>query len=258
MRSACLIAIFTALVAAAPADPADIEPDPALAAEHDLTEAGLYAVLETSMGTAVAELFEEGAPITVANFVDLATGAKPWRRASRAELLESLHASGLPRDQWRAEMDRLIEALPVNEGTPLFDGTVFHRVIPGFMIQGGSPTGEGTGGPGFEIDDEFNPELLHTEAGRLSMANSGPNSGGSQFFVTVVPTPHLDFSHPRNLPRRGGHAVFGQVIRGLGNIVAISEAPRDGGDCPLEEITLEQVIIVRVAEASTAAPVSPE
>ena len=147
-----------------------------------------YATLQTSKGDIRVRLFPDSAPVTVDNFVGLATGSKPWRD---------------PRTG--AEQRR-----------PLYDGTVFHRVIPDFMIQGGDPLGTGTGGPGY-----------------LAMANAGPDSNGSQFFITQVPTPWLD----------GKHTIFGEVVDGMEVVGAIATAPRDGRDRPLEELRLEQVLI---------------
>jgi peptidyl-prolyl cis-trans isomerase A (cyclophilin A) len=167
----------------------------------------VYATLKTSMGDAVIRLFDDKAPKTVANFVDLATGAKEWTDPKTREKVKR----------------------------PLYNGTVFHRVIPGFMIQGGDPLGNGTGGPGYRFDDEFHPELKHSKPGIVSMANSGPNTNGSQFFITHKATPWLD----------GRHSVFGEVVKGHDVIDAIANVPRDARDRPSKEVVLQQVVVSR-------------
>jgi len=167
----------------------------------------VYATLKTTMGDIVIQLHEDKAPKTVANFIGLATGAKEWLDPKTNEKVKR----------------------------PLYNGTIFHRVIPDFMIQGGDPLGSGMGGPGFRFEDEFHPGLKHSKAGILSMANAGPNTNGSQFFITYKATPWLD----------GRHSVFGEVVKGQEVIDAIGKAPRDSRDRPLKDITLKEVIVTR-------------
>jgi peptidyl-prolyl cis-trans isomerase A (cyclophilin A) len=167
----------------------------------------LYATMKTSMGDIVLVLFEDKAPKTVANFVGLATGTKEWTDPKTGQ--------------------------PVKR--PFYNGTTFHRVIPGFMIQGGDPLGNGRGGPGYRFEDEFHPELKHSKPGILSMANAGPNTNGSQFFITVVPTPPLD----------GKHAVFGEVVKGQEVVSAIVTTPRGANDKPVKDVVLKEVVISR-------------
>ena len=167
----------------------------------------LYATLKTSMGDIVIQLFDDKAPKTVANFVDLATGAKEWTDPKTREKVKR----------------------------PLYNGTIFHRVIPGFMIQGGDPLGNGTGGPGYRFEDEFHPDLKHSKPGVLSMANAGPNTNGSQFFITQKATPWLD----------GKHSVFGEVIKGQNIVDAIANVPRDLRDRPIKDVVLQEVVITR-------------
>ena len=175
-----------------------------------LTNPGLYAIFETSMGDITTVLFEKEAPKTVANFIELAEGKKEWR------------------DPWGKVVKR-----------PLYSGTIFHRVITNFMIQGGDPRGNGTGGPGYNFEDEFTPKLRHDSPGRLSMANRGPNTNGSQFFITEVPTPHLD----------DRHTIFGQVIDGLVLVKKIARVKKSRGDKPLKDIILKKVTIKRIEKS---------
>jgi peptidyl-prolyl cis-trans isomerase A (cyclophilin A) len=178
-----------------------------LAAEVQDKKGPVYATLKTSMGDIVIQLFEEKAPKTVANFVGLAAGTKEWTDPKTG-----------------AKVKR-----------PLYNGTIFHRVIPGFMIQAGDPLGNGTGGPGYRFEDEISPDLKHSKPGILSMANAGPNTNGSQFFITQKATPWLD----------GKHAVFGEVVKGHNVVDAIASTPRDSRDRPLKEVVLQEVIISR-------------
>lgn len=149
------------------------------------------AQFETTLGTFKVELFEDRAPKTTKNFIDLAEKG-------------------------------------------FYNGVIFHRVIKGFMIQGGDPKGTGTGGPGYTIADEFHPQLKHDSAGVLSMANAGPNSGGSQFFITLAATPWLD----------GKHAVFGKVVDGMGVVEKIGATPTAAGDRPGTNVVMDKVSIV--------------
>lgn len=177
------------------------------AAESPEKKAPLYATLKTSMGDIVIQLYEDKAPKTVANFVGLATGTKEWTDPKTGDKVKR----------------------------PLYSGTIFHRVIPGFMIQGGDPLGNGTGGPGYRFEDEFSPELRHNKPGILSMANAGPNTNGSQFFITHKETPFLD----------GKHSVFGEVVKGQDVVVAIGNVSRDARDRPSRDVVLKEVVISR-------------
>jgi peptidyl-prolyl cis-trans isomerase A (cyclophilin A) len=170
-------------------------------------EGPLYATFNTSMGNIVVRLYEDKAPKTVENFVGLATGTKEWTDPKTGEKVKR----------------------------PLYNGTIFHRVIPNFMIQGGDPMGNGRGGPGYKFADEFSPDLKHNKPGILSMANAGPNTNGSQFFITLAPTPHLD----------NRHSVFGEVVQGQEVAVAIANVPRGANDRPVKDVVLIGVVISR-------------
>ena len=172
-------------------------------------EPGTYAEFDTTEGAFTIRLFEKEAPKTVANFVGLAEGTKEWTDPSTN----------------------------AKKAGPYYDGVVFHRVISGFMIQGGDPLGTGTGGPGYNFGDEFHPSLRHTRAGILSMANAGPNTNGSQFFITLGPTPHLD----------NRHTVFGEVVEGLDVVKKIGAVPVGRQDRPVKPVVMTHVTIKRVA-----------
>jgi peptidyl-prolyl cis-trans isomerase A (cyclophilin A) len=165
------------------------------------------ATLHTTRGDIVVELFEERAPRTVENFIGLATGEKEWKDPETGE----------------------------ERTDSLYEGTVFHRVIDDFMIQGGDPEGTGRGGPGYQFDDEFHDELRHDGAGKLSMANSGPNTNGSQFFITLDAQPHLD----------DRHAVFGEVVEGMDVVEEIGSLPTDRNDKPMKDVEIESVDVDR-------------
>src|SRR6516225_5095616 len=167
--------------------------------------AGTYAIFETSQGNIVARLLEKEAPKTVVTFVGLAEGTKEFTNEKTGQ----------------------------KEKRPFYDGLIFHRVIPQFMIQGGCPHGSGMGGPGYKFADEFHPSLKHSKAGFLSMANAGPNTNGSQFFITVAATPWLD----------NKHSIFGEVVEGYDVVKKISEAPRGAQDRPRKDVQIRSVKI---------------
>ncbi len=169
---------------------------------------GVYAVFETSLGDITCVLFPDRAPKTVANFVGLAQGSKEFADPESGK--------------------------PVKR--PYYDGLIFHRVIPNFMIQGGCPLGVGTGGPGYQFEDEFSPELTFDRPGKLAMANAGPNTNGSQFFITVAPTHWLN----------NRHTIFGEVIEGMHVVTKISMTPRDRRDRPQTPVVMNRVRIVEV------------
>jgi len=158
------------------------------------------------MGTIEVDLHADRAPRTVENFVGLATGSKQWTDPETGETVD---------------------------GEPLYDDVLFHRVIDGFMIQTGDPTGTGRGGPGYEFDDEFHEELRHDGPGVVSMANAGPDTNGSQFFITLEATPHLD----------DRHSVFGQVTDGMDVVGEIGSVETNGSDRPVEDVVLESVSV---------------
>ena len=168
----------------------------------------MLAHFTTSEGNFTARLFDAETPNTVANFAGLADGSKEWTD---------------PRSGKKVKQ-------------PYFNGTVFHRVIDGFMIQGGDPLGQGTGGPGYTFGDEFNPKLRHSKAGMLAMANRGPNTNGGQFFITLAATPWLDDKH----------SVFGEVVEGMDVVKKIgSAATSKPNDRPIKPITIQSITLSR-------------
>ena len=170
---------------------------------------GVYAHITTNHGAMVARLFDKEAPNTVANFVGLAEGKKQWRNPRTNTMVRR----------------------------PYYNNLTFHRIIPGFMIQGGDPEGTGMGGPGFEFADEFNPKLRHSKAGILSMANKGPNTNGGQFFITLVPTPHLN----------DRHSVFGELVEGMDTLAAIGKVPTGAQNKPVKPVIIKSIRIERVS-----------
>jgi peptidyl-prolyl cis-trans isomerase A (cyclophilin A) len=169
---------------------------------------GTYAVIETSEGNIVCRLFEKDAPKTVANFVELAEGKREWKHHKTGNKVKD----------------------------PLYDGTIFHRVIPDFMIQGGDPQGTGMGGPGYQFEDETKGSAhKFDKVGKLAMANAGPNTNGSQFFITVANTDWLT----------GKHTIFGEVVEGYEVVEKISKAPRNRQDRPNKDVVVKSVKIER-------------
>ncbi len=171
-------------------------------------KSGLYAHFDTTEGRFTARLFEQEAPRTVANFAGLAEGSKEFKDPASGKMVKR----------------------------PFYNGIVFHRVIDGFMIQGGDPLGQGYGGPGYNFADEFHASVRHTREGLLSMANAGPNTNGSQFFITLAPTPHLD----------NRHSIFGEIVEGMDVVKKIGKVPTDRNDRPVKPVVMNTVTIERV------------
>ena len=188
---------------------------------HRATSGAPTAVIDTTAGTLRCTLFEKETPETVANFIGLANGTKDWKNP----------VSG-----------------STKHGVPLYDGTIFHRIIPNFMIQGGDPAGNGSGDPGYKFKDEIVPTLMFDRPGRLAMANSGPGTNGSQFFITEVPTPHLN----------GRHTIFGQCDEASivleKQIARMARDPSD--DKPFRAVKIKHISIVRGSSATAAKPAS--
>jgi peptidyl-prolyl cis-trans isomerase A (cyclophilin A) len=178
--------------------------------------------MDTSMGRITCQFFQRQAPKTVANFIALAEGTKDWIDPTSSKK---------------------------QHNKPLYNGTIFHRVIPDFMIQGGDPAGTGMGDPGYQFEDEFDPNLGFDVPGRLAMANSGPNTNGSQFFITEVPTEHLNHIH----------TIFGQCdAASLDVVKAIVRMPQDSQNKPITPVVLKKVTIVREGQPLPPVPSAPK
>lgn len=195
-----LVALGTPMLSAGPAKP----PQP--------RRPGVYAIFDTSMGTFVCALYEKLTPETVKNFIGLAEGSKEWKN-TRGDL---------------------------KKGVPYYNGTIFHRVIKNFMIQGGDITGTGTFSPVPSFRDEFVSTLRFDRSGMLAMANAGPNTNGSQFFITVTPTPYLN----------GKHTIFGRIVEGYDVVQRISRVPIDATDKPINKVVINKITIDRVTKAA--------
>jgi cyclophilin family peptidyl-prolyl cis-trans isomerase len=221
MRLFCLPILLAASAFAQPG--ATAQPPAGSQPAAPAREPGLYATFNTSMGTITAKLYEKEAPVTVRNFVALARGTKPWKDASGAMVTK-----------------------------PLYNNIMFHRVIPGFMIQTGDPTATGSHNCGITIPDEIRPSLKFDQPGRLAMANIGaPNSGGCQFFLTETANPGLDPA-----PGNSGYTIFGQVVEGQDVIGKIARVQRDRNDKPRTPVRLISVTIKR--EGPEPAPAAPK
>jgi peptidyl-prolyl cis-trans isomerase A (cyclophilin A) len=169
---------------------------------------GTYAKFSTTEGDFTIKLYDTDAPQTVANFVGLAEGTKAWTDPATGKSVTR----------------------------PFYDGLIFHRIIDGFMIQGGCPQGNGMGGPGYKFGDEFSATRRHDRAGILSMANAGPGTNGSQFFITLAPTPHLN----------NRHTVFGEVVEGLDIVKKIGVVETGRQDRPVKDVVINTVKIERI------------
>ena len=168
--------------------------------------ADLFATIKTNMGNVTVKLYSKDAPKTVKNFVGLSTGEREWRNPATGDL---------------------------KRGVPLYSGTIFHRVIDGFMIQGGDPLGTGTGNPGYQFEDEVASGRTFDRVGLLAMANAGPGTNGSQFFITTSTPTYLN----------GKHTIFGEVVKGFEVVQAISKVPKAPGDRPVQPVVIESIAI---------------
>ena len=187
--------------AAQPATP----PAPGKWTKHVAAGKDVWATVQTSEGDFVLRLFSKAAPLTVASFVGVASGEKEWRHPVSGAVSRK----------------------------PLYEGVIFHRVIPGFMIQGGDPAGTGSGNPGYYVPDEFNNGYSYDRPGLVGMANAGPNTNGSQFFITVAPTPHLT----------NRHTIFGEVASGYDVVEKISNVETARGNRPVKPVTIQKVVL---------------
>jgi peptidyl-prolyl cis-trans isomerase A (cyclophilin A) len=209
--------VLSLCLAAAAHAQADLPDAPGATAKPAPVPTGPTIVIDTSMGRLTCKTFDKQAPKAVANFIGLAEGTKDWS---------------------------LDEGKTKQHGKRFYDGLTFHRVIPGFMIQGGDPIGDGTGGPGYYFDDEVDPALTFSVPGRLAMANSGPNTNGSQFFITEAAVPDLD----------GKYTIFGQCDEHSVLLVAsIARVERNSNDKPLSPVSIKHVTIIREGQ-----PIPPD
>ena len=223
LRRLAVLFLFPAVFAVAQQStpPTELPDTPTSQAPPAVEPTGPTAVLDTSMGRITCRLFDKQAPLAVANFIALAEGTKPWTDPVTKKKMR---------------------------GKPFYNGTTFHRVIPEFMIQGGDPTGTGTGDPGYMFADEFDPNLNFDVPGRMAMANSGPDTNGSQFFITEVPTTHLNQKH----------TIFGQCDPpSIAVVSAIARVQRDPDDKPLQPVTLNKVTIVKEGQPLPPLPAAP-
>jgi peptidyl-prolyl cis-trans isomerase A (cyclophilin A) len=205
----------------APSDALPDAPSTSSQAKAPVTPTGPTAVIDTTMGRLTCKLYDTQAPITVANFIGLAEGTKDW---TDPKTLKKVH------------------------GQPFYNGTTFHRVIPGFMIQGGDKLGDGRGDPGYLFQDEIDPTLTFDEPGRLAMANSGPSTNGSQFFITEEPVPQLN----------GKHTIFGQCdSHTVLNAALIARVQRDDNDKPITPVVINKITIVRDGQPMPPEPPAP-
>jgi peptidyl-prolyl cis-trans isomerase A (cyclophilin A) len=218
---AALILLCLSLAAGAQSKPKSTASSGTKAAPQAAPAKTPTAVFHTTAGDLTCELFPSNAPKTVKNFIGLAAGTKEWTNPQSGE----------------------------KTTRPLYDGTIFHRVIPGFMIQGGDPLGQGTGGPGYSFEDEFDSSLTFDRPGRLAMANSGPDTNGSQFFITEVPTPHLN----------GRHTIFGQCDDASVELVKkIARMPTGQRDRPVDPVKINHIQITGAGvHAKPATPKAP-